>query len=75
MLLEIVKKDGIETPRESINWINNKLFKSNTMDVILRGTGINTISENERMIILTSNTDNYSDNPSTTDNDNNDNNN
>ena len=61
--------------KESINCINNKLFILNTMDVILQHTSINTINENESLIILTNNTNNYSDNPSTTDNDNNDNNN
>ena len=44
------------------------------MDVIVQHSSINTINENERMLISTSNTNNYSDNPSTTDNDNNDNN-
>ena len=43
------------------------------MDVILQDTSINTINENEGLIILTSNTDNYSDSPLTTNNDNNDN--
>ena len=59
--------------KEGINWINNKLFILNTMDVILQHTSINTINKKERMIILISNTDNYSDNPSTTDNNNNNN--
>ena len=45
------------------------------MDEILHGTSIDIINENERMIILKSNIDIYSDDPSTTDNDNNDNNN
>ena len=45
------------------------------MDVILQHSSINTINENERIIISTSNTDNYSDDLSTTDNDNNNNSN
>ena len=61
--------------KESIKQINNKLFILNTIDVILQHTSINAISENERMIILTNNTSNYSDNSSTTDNDNNENDN
>ena len=44
------------------------------MDMILQHSSINTINENERMIITKSNTDNYSNDPSTTDNDNNNNN-
>ena len=40
------------------------------MDVILQHASINTINKKERMIILISNTDNYNDNPSTTDNNN-----
>ena len=63
----------LKNQKESINWINNRPFKLNAMDVILQGTSINTISENESLIILISNTDNYSDNPSTTDNNNNNN--
>ena len=43
--------------------------------MILQHTSINTISENESLIISISYTDNYSDKPLTTDNDNNDNNN
>ena len=68
-------KDGIETSRESINWINNKLFILNIMDVILQHTSIDAINENESLIILTNDTDNCSNNPSITDNNNNDNNN
>ena len=75
VLLEIVKRGWNWNTKRSINWINNKVFKSNTMDVILQHTSIDAINENERMIISTSNTDNYSDDPSITDNDNNDNNN
>ena len=44
------------------------------MDVILQHSSINAINEIERMVISTNNTDNYSDNPLTTDNDSNDNN-
>ena len=45
------------------------------MDVILQHSSINTINENERMIISTNNTENYSDDPWTTDSDSNNNSN
>ena len=61
--------------KKIINWINNKLFILNRMDVILQHTNIGAINENENLIILKNNTDNYGNNPSTTDNNNNDNNN
>ena len=75
ILLEIVKRGWNWNIKKSINWINNRLFISNKMDLILQHSSINTINENERMITSTSNTDNYSDNPLSTNNDNNDNNN
>ena len=45
------------------------------MEVILQHSSINTINENERMIISTNNTENYSDDLSTTDSDSNNNSN
>ena len=45
------------------------------MDVILQHTSINTINENERIVIITNNTENYSDDQSTIDSDRNDNSN
>ena len=59
--------------KESIKWINNKLFISNTMDVILQDTSINTFNENESVIISTNNTSNYSIRALITDNKNNNN--
>ena len=75
MLLEIVKKRMELKHQRSINWINNKLFISNKMDVILQHPSMNTINENKRKIISTNSTENYSDDPSTTDSDSNNNSN
>ena len=53
--------------------ISNNLFILNIKGHNNIGANINTIDKNEIMIILTSNTGNYSDNPLTTNNNNNDN--
>ena len=58
---------------ESMKWINDNLYKLNTKNVILHGTDTKTINKNKIMAILTSNTGNYGDSISITNNNNNNN--
>ena len=73
ILLEITKRGWNWNIKRGINWINDKLFISNKMDVILKYSSINTINENERIVIITNNTGNYSDDPTTIDSNSNNN--
>ena len=66
-------KVDLKYKKESMKWIGNNLFILNTKDVILYDTSINTINENESMIILTTNTGNYRDSALTTSDNNNNN--